>query len=83
MSVRSGLPVAIIGAGPVGLAAAAHLIARGMEPVVLEAGRGGCAAHAARVRSLQGATFGRRRRIHGESLGRSGRHIGESNPAQP
>ena len=30
--------VAIIGAGPVGLAAAAHLLERGLEPVVLEAG---------------------------------------------
>jgi len=30
------LPVAIIGAGPVGLAAAAHLIARGVRPLVLE-----------------------------------------------
>jgi thioredoxin reductase len=30
--------VAIIGAGPVGLAAAAHIIERGMTPVVLEAG---------------------------------------------
>ena len=32
------LPVAIIGAGPVGLAAAAHLIERGITPLVLEAG---------------------------------------------
>lgn len=32
------LPVAIIGAGPVGLAAAAHLIERSEEPLVLEAG---------------------------------------------
>ncbi|SKA21071.1 Thioredoxin reductase [Enhydrobacter aerosaccus] len=30
--------VAIVGAGPVGLAAAAHVMERGMEPVVLEAG---------------------------------------------
>jgi thioredoxin reductase len=34
----SALPVAVIGAGPVGLAAAAHLLARGIEPVVFEAG---------------------------------------------
>lgn len=34
------LPVVVIGAGPVGLAAAAHLLARGFTPLVLEAGRG-------------------------------------------
>jgi thioredoxin reductase len=32
------LPVAVIGGGPVGLAAAAHLIARGEKPLVFEAG---------------------------------------------
>lgn len=31
------LPVAVIGAGPVGLATAAHLLARGFEPLILEA----------------------------------------------
>ncbi|MEL7060986.1 MAG: FAD-dependent oxidoreductase [Acidobacteriota bacterium] len=31
-------PVAVIGAGPVGLAAAAHLLERGLEPVIFEAG---------------------------------------------
>lgn len=35
---RQALPVAIIGAGPVGLAAAAHLIEQGLEPLLLEAG---------------------------------------------
>jgi thioredoxin reductase len=35
-----GLPVAVIGAGPVGLAAAAHLATRGLDFVVLEAGDG-------------------------------------------
>ncbi|MBX3638521.1 MAG: GNAT family N-acetyltransferase [Rubrivivax sp.] len=34
----SELPVAVIGAGPVGLAAAARLIERGITPLVLEAG---------------------------------------------
>ena len=34
----STLPVAIIGAGPVGLAAAAHLLSRGETPLVFEAG---------------------------------------------
>lgn len=32
------LPVVVVGAGPVGLAAAAQLIARGLTPLVLEAG---------------------------------------------
>lgn len=34
----STLPVVIIGAGPVGLAAAAHALSRNLRPVVLEAG---------------------------------------------
>src|SRR4051794_11082307 len=34
----SRLPIAIIGAGPVGLAAAAQVLARGETPLVLEAG---------------------------------------------
>ena len=34
----NGLPVAVIGGGPVGLAAAAHLLERGLEPIVFEAG---------------------------------------------
>ncbi|GAA4831427.1 FAD-dependent oxidoreductase [Garicola koreensis] len=32
------LPVVVIGAGPVGLAAAAHLVETGLDPLVLEAG---------------------------------------------
>jgi thioredoxin reductase len=32
------LPVVVIGAGPVGLAAAAHVLERGLEPLVLERG---------------------------------------------
>lgn len=35
---KSILPVVVIGAGPVGLAAAAHLVSRGETPLVLEAG---------------------------------------------
>jgi hypothetical protein len=35
---RESLPIAVIGAGPVGLAAAAHLVSRGEIPIVLEAG---------------------------------------------
>ncbi len=34
----SNLPIAIIGAGPVGLAAAAHLLARNLDCIILEAG---------------------------------------------
>ncbi len=39
-----GLPVIVIGAGPVGLAAAAQLLERGLEPLVLEAGESAGAA---------------------------------------
>ena len=35
------LPVVVVGAGPVGLAAAAHLLERGLDPLVLEAGEVG------------------------------------------
>ncbi|MBM4419392.1 MAG: FAD-dependent oxidoreductase [Chloroflexi bacterium] len=38
VSARASLPVAVIGAGPVGLAAAAHLVERGLSYIVLEAG---------------------------------------------
>ena len=37
-AATAALPVAVIGAGPIGLAAAAHLVERGQTPVVLEAG---------------------------------------------
>lgn len=36
--MSKNLPVAVIGAGPVGLAAAAHLIERGETPIIFEAG---------------------------------------------
>ncbi len=45
-SIPKTKTVAILGAGPVGLAAAAHVLERGMEPVVLEAGP--TAGHAVR-----------------------------------
>ncbi|MFJ5707953.1 NAD(P)-binding domain-containing protein [Streptomyces sp. NPDC093105] len=38
------LPVVVVGAGPTGLAAAAHLVERGIEPLVLEAGPTAAAA---------------------------------------
>jgi thioredoxin reductase len=34
------LPVAVIGGGPIGMVAAAHLVSRGITPLVLEAGDG-------------------------------------------
>lgn len=37
-AVRDDLPVAVIGAGPVGLAAVARLLERGMTPLLFEAG---------------------------------------------
>lgn len=37
-SADDSLPTVVIGAGPTGLAAAAHLLERGLEPLVLEAG---------------------------------------------
>jgi thioredoxin reductase len=43
-SLRPELPVAVIGAGPVGLAAAAHLAERSVPFVVFEAGDGAAAA---------------------------------------
>ena len=45
--MHARLPVAVIGAGPVGLAAAAHLLARGETPLILEAGR--AVAHGVRL----------------------------------
>ncbi|MFD4137807.1 NAD(P)-binding domain-containing protein [Streptomyces sp. NPDC058572] len=36
----AALPTVVIGAGPIGLAAASHLVERGLEPLVLEAGDG-------------------------------------------
>ncbi|MFE9132848.1 NAD(P)-binding domain-containing protein [Streptomyces sp. NPDC007355] len=38
VTVTDQLPVVVVGAGPAGLAAAAHLVDRGLEPLVLEAG---------------------------------------------
>ncbi|MGH8491195.1 MAG: NAD(P)-binding domain-containing protein [Gammaproteobacteria bacterium] len=38
--MNRSLPVAVIGAGPIGLAAAAHLVSRGETPIVFETGKG-------------------------------------------
>ncbi len=40
MMTESNLPIAVIGAGPVGLAAAAQIVSRGLVPVVFERGAG-------------------------------------------
>jgi hypothetical protein len=44
MNTRETLPIAVIGAGPIGLAAAAHLATRNLPFVVIEAGAGPGAA---------------------------------------
>ncbi|BCJ75215.1 flavoprotein [Catellatospora sp. IY07-71] len=46
MSTQDTLPTVVIGAGPVGLAAAAHLAERGLDFLVLEAGTGPASAMA-------------------------------------
>ncbi|MFK0071943.1 NAD(P)-binding protein [Arthrobacter woluwensis] len=38
MDSTSQLPVAVIGAGPIGLAASAHLLEQGLDPVIFESG---------------------------------------------
>jgi hypothetical protein len=38
MNDAAPLPIAVIGAGPVGLAAAAHIVSRGLTPIVFERG---------------------------------------------
>jgi NADPH-dependent glutamate synthase beta subunit-like oxidoreductase len=40
----NNFPVAVIGAGPIGLAAAAHLLRKGEMPLIFEAGRSAGAA---------------------------------------
>ncbi|GAA1393035.1 FAD-dependent oxidoreductase [Catellatospora coxensis] len=46
MSTQDNHPIVVVGAGPVGLAAAAHLAERGLDFLVLEAGTGPAAAMA-------------------------------------
>ncbi len=66
MMASADLPVAVIGAGPVGLAAAAHLVERGIRPLILERGteRRRSAARMGRMSasSRPGATTSTRRR---------------------
>ena len=46
---QTSLPIAVIGAGPIGLSAAAHLLARGETPLILEAGFHGVTPEKGRV----------------------------------
>ena len=46
------LRIGVVGAGPIGLAAAAHIIERGLEPIILEAGPS-VAAHLESYRHVQ------------------------------
>ena len=39
MTKSASLPIAIIGAGPVGMAAGAHVVSRGLTPIIFERGR--------------------------------------------
>jgi thioredoxin reductase len=48
----SRLPIAVIGAGPIGLAAAGHLLANGLTPLIFEAGST-IAAHLESVRHVR------------------------------
>ena len=57
MAITNGnLPIAIIGAGPIGLAAAAHALAHGETPLVLEAGDAGLAVRGDPDRLIQVVT---------------------------
>lgn len=49
---QQNLPIAVIGAGPIGLAAAAQLVKRGETPIIIEAGEkiGACVSKWAHVR---------------------------------
>lgn len=83
----SKLPVAVIGGGPIGLAAAVHLLERGLEPIVLEAATSVGAAPVSwghvhmfspwrynidrAARSLLDSTGGRRRTLRRSRLGAS------------
>ena len=59
----AALPVAVIGAGPVGMAAAAHLAGRGLDFVVIEAGEtSGIRQDERRLGTGAGPRDGRRRR---------------------
>ncbi len=73
------LPVAVIGAGPVGLAAAAHLAERGVPFVVFEAGEGPAAA----VRQWGHVTFFSPWRFNVDQRGRAAIETNGMDHARP
>ena len=61
------LPVAVVGAGPVGLAAAARLVERGIAPVVFERGPGSVAETKTTDDNIEGGDAGKGIRGGGET----------------
>ena len=83
-ATSSTSPVAVVGAGPIGLAAAAQAVSRGLPTVVLEAGDGVALPQVPRPRVLRmhlergrGVTGRKAAEGRGDPLVRRGRDEGE------
>ncbi|HRQ64529.1 MAG TPA: FAD-dependent oxidoreductase [Xanthomonadaceae bacterium] len=70
--MNASLPVVVIGAGPIGLAAASHLLHRGFQPLVLERGSdvGQAMQSWAHVRMFSPWEFNAAHRLRTGALGR-------------